>query len=177
MSSQVAVRAPLAGGSTERAESAPESMGRLQAGVGVALLTVYVLAVAVAARVISGSTEEWSRAITLVGGLESLAFIAGGWFFGKEASRKSIDNLGKDLGAAKRENEDAKGRQYTAESDAIKLASMALIQVPSSPTATHGEAPGFAPDASGRGAVSEEWAPGDDLRSLAESVLAKYGVK
>jgi hypothetical protein len=152
-------------------------MGRLVAGVGIALLAAYLIAVAIASRATGATAEQWARTMTLVSGLESLAFVAGGWFFGKEIGRKAIETLGNDLEVAKRENEDAKGRQYTAESDAIKLASMAVTRVRSPQTASRGEAAGFAPEELGGGRATGERESNDDLRSLAESVLAKYGVK
>jgi hypothetical protein len=154
-------------------------MNLLVAGVGVVLLTAYLVAVAIAARATGAPAEQWARAMALLGGLESLAFVAGGWFFGKEASRKTIETMGAELQTTKQERHEARVRAdaavdagYSARADVRVLAHAVRMQAPSRAQGVTDIEKGFSAGIGESGSTIS--ATNDELQNLANELLARY---
>lgn len=61
--------------------------------IAVILVIAYIYLVVEGWRSAGDAAEEWARKVFLLGGMESLAFGAAGWLFGKEVSRKTVEAL------------------------------------------------------------------------------------
>lgn len=110
------------------------------------VLLIYLCLVYRAWNASGDEAEMWARKIYLLGGVESLAFAAAGWFFGREVNRKAVDNLQSqadkardDAGSAQDKEKQALERLDSARSEAAALAAtvklMARTEIPGQPSA------------------------------------------
>jgi len=83
--------------STGDGPAARISSGEIKKWVAVAVaalvLLIYICLVYRAWNASGNEAEMWARKVGLLGGVESLAFAAAGWFFGREVNRQAVDNL------------------------------------------------------------------------------------
>lgn len=102
--------------------------------VAALVLVVYICLVYRAWNASGNEAEMWARKIGLLGGIESLAFAAAGWFFGREVNRKAVDNLqtqaekaGDEAASARDDEKLALERLDTARSEASALAASIMV--------------------------------------------------
>jgi hypothetical protein len=94
----------------------------LSAVVAIILLGIYIYALVVLWGGTGTTAEEWARRISILGGIEALAFAAAGWLFGRDVSRQTIDQANERAAEANRNASGEKQRADVAQSDAIAAA-------------------------------------------------------
>jgi hypothetical protein len=94
----------------------------LSAVVAVILLVAYISALVVLWGGTGTAAEEWARRISILGGIEALAFAAAGWIFGRDVSRQTIEQANTRVNDANTNASEEKQRAEMAKSDAIAAA-------------------------------------------------------
>lgn len=146
--------------------------------VALALLVAYLAFTASAWSSASDAAEMWARKLTIIGGIEALAFAAAGWLFGKEVNREAVDALRKEAGEVRAAAEAAREleRERAAETDRARSEATAFAAALKTMSAQMASAT-RAPVAAGEGADRMTIDLGDlgGLLDRADQVLEAYG--
>jgi hypothetical protein len=102
----------------------------LSAIVAVIVLGIYIYALVVLWGSTGEEAEMWARRISVLGGIEALAFAAAGWLFGRDVNRQTIDQANKRADDANRNASEEKQKAGKAQADAVAAAT----QLASSPS-------------------------------------------
>lgn len=91
--------------------------------VGVALVVVYISGLAyVLFGEVGADDRTWARVIYILGGIETLAFAATGYIFGREVNRERAVNAEEKADDAQKGSEEAKARAAASEANGKALA-------------------------------------------------------
>lgn len=114
------VRDVVATDETDRAGTGAQPLGAIATGVAIVLIVVYIVVLFVQWGSVDAAELEWSRRLTLFGGLEALAFAAAGAILGTTVQRQVVKKAEEQATDAKAEANEQKIRADANERDAEK---------------------------------------------------------
>jgi hypothetical protein len=151
-----------ASASTERASTSKDALLPLAALVAVVAFAAFVIAML---RLAGAEETAWTRALYLFGGIEAVAFAAGGFVFGREVHRQQAEKAEQRAEQALQQAEQARQRAATVERAAANgqtLAEFVRAKAASWKSSRAGHYGGL-----GSGAAAATQADFDELADLA----------